>query len=92
MRAILTPDKVMKRGEDKLLMTMLQRPAVHLTQRRDDNVPKVRDRTPARGKNWIPPLSQKRADGPLEPPEFDHDDEPDGSDAGESGRAPWGTG
>ncbi len=50
---------------------------------------KARDRTPARGKNWIPPLGQKRADGPLEPPEFDHD-EPDGSDAGESGCAPSG--
>jgi hypothetical protein len=42
----------------------------------------------------VPPLGPAREDGPIEPPEFDdaldEDDEPDGSEGDDSGRAPAG--
>lgn len=52
----------------------------------------VRDRASARGESWVPPLGPERADGPLEPPEcddaLDEDDDPNGPEGDESGRAP----
>ena len=52
----------------------------------------MRDRAPARGESWIPPLGPARKGGPLEAPEFDdaldEDDAPDGPDGDTSGRAP----
>ncbi len=50
----------------------------------------MRDRAPARGESWIPPLGTARADGPLEAPEFDDaldEDEPDNSEGDASGRS-----
>jgi len=79
--------------EDELLVKMPQSPAARLTQHRYYDDPEVRDRAPARGESWIPPLGPVRPDGPLEPPEFDDaldDDEPDSSEGDESGRAPTG--
>jgi len=47
----------------------------------------------ALGERWIPPLGPERPDGPREPPAFDDalDDEPDGPEGDESGRAPAGS-
>jgi len=70
-RALLTPDEVMNIREDELLVKMPQKPAARLTQRRYYDDPEVRDRAPARGESWIPPLGPTRPDGALEPPEFD---------------------
>jgi len=70
-RALLTPDEVMNILEDELLVKMPQKPAARLTQRRYYDDPEVKGRAPARGESWIPPLGPERADGPLEPPEFD---------------------
>jgi len=84
---------VMNIREDELLVKMPQKPAAHLTQRRYYDDPEVRGRAPARGESWIPPLGPERVDGPLEAPEFDDaldDDEPDGPEGDESGRAPAG--
>ena len=92
-RALLTPDEVMNMREDELLVKMPQKPAARLTQRRYDDDPEVRDRAPAWGESWIPPLGAERADGPLEAPAFDDaldDDEPDGPEGDASGRAPSG--
>ncbi len=92
-RALLTPDEVMNIREDELLVKMPQRPAARLTQRRYYDDPEVRDRAPARGESWIPPLGPVRPDGLLEPPEFDDaldDDKPDSSEGDASGRAPAG--
>ena len=36
--------------------------------------PDVRNRAPARGENWIPPLGPERPDGLLEPPAFEEPD------------------
>jgi len=74
---------------------MPQKPAARLTQRRYYDDPEVRDRAPARGESWIPPLGPEREGGPLEAPEFDdaldeEDDEPSGSNTAESGRMPTG--
>jgi len=89
-RALLTPDEVMNIREDELLVKMPQKPAARLTQRCYDDDPGVRGRAPARGESWIPPLGPECLDGPLEPPEFDDalDDEPNGTEDDESGRAP----
>jgi type IV secretory pathway TraG/TraD family ATPase VirD4 len=57
--------------EDELLVKMPQRPAARLTQYRYYDDPEVRDRAPARGESWIPPLGPVRPDGPLEPPALD---------------------
>ncbi len=92
-RALLTPDEVMNMREDELLVTMPQRPAARLTQCRDDDDPEIKRRALARGERWIPPLGLVRPDGLLEPPTFDDtldDDEPDGPDGDDSGRAPSG--
>jgi len=92
-RALLTPDEVMNIREDELLVKMPQRPAARLTQRRYYDDPEVRDRAPARGESWIPPLGPAREGGALEAPTFDDtfdDDEPDGPEGDESGRAPTG--
>jgi len=62
-RALLTPDEVMNMREDELLVKMPQKLAARLTQRRYDDDPEVRDRAPARGESWIPPLGAERADG-----------------------------
>ncbi len=51
----------------------------------------MKGRAPAEGESWIPPLGPERPDGLLEPPAFDDaldDDEPDGPDGDDSGRAP----
>ena len=79
--------------EDELLVKMPQKPAARLTQRRYYDDPEVKGRAPSRGESWIPPLGPERADGSLEPPEFDDaldDDEPDGPEGDESGRVPAG--
>ncbi len=92
-RALLTPDEVMNIREDELLVKMPQKPAARLTQRRYYDDPEVKGRAPSRGESWIPPLGPERADGSLEPPEFDDaldDDEPDGPEGDESGRVPAG--
>lgn len=60
---------------------MPQRPAARLTQRRYDDDPEVRDRAPARGESWIPPLGPPRKDGPLEAPTFDDAAEEDAGEA-----------
>jgi len=93
-RALLTSDEVMNIRDDELLVKMPQKPAARLTQRRYYDDPEVKDRAPARGESWIPPLGPAREGGPLEAPEFDDaldDDEPDSPDAAESGRAPGGS-
>jgi len=73
-------------------VTVPQRPAARLRQRHDSDDPDVRDRASARGESWVPPLGPERADGPLEPPEcddaLDEDDDPNGPEGDESGRAP----
>ncbi len=46
-RALLTPDEVMHIREDELLVKMAQKLAARLTQRRYDNDPEVKGRTPA---------------------------------------------
>jgi len=98
----LTPDEVMNIREDELLVKMNiredellvkmpQQPAARLTQRRYYDEPESRDRALARGESWIPPLGPIRADGPLEPPEFDDaldDEEPATPDDDEQD---WGT-
>jgi len=64
-----------------------------LTQRRDNDDPEVGDRAPERGESWIPPLGPEREGGALEAPMFDDtfdDDEPNGPEGDESGRAPSG--
>lgn len=67
---------------------------MHLIQRHyDDNDPKVTGRAPTKGASWVPPLGPARLDGPLEAPEFDDaldEDEPDGPQGDEAGRAPSG--
>ncbi len=70
-RALLTPDEVMNIREDELLVTMPQRSAACLTQRRYYADPEVKRRAPAKGQYWVPPLGPERADGPLEPPLFE---------------------
>ncbi len=67
------------------------RATARLTQRRYYKDPEAKGRAPARGESWIPPLGPERPGGPLEPPEFDDaldDDEPNGPESDESGRAP----
>jgi len=67
------------------------RPA-RLTPRCDDD-PEVKGRAPTRGESWIPPLGPEREGGALEAPMFDDtfdDDEPNGPEGDESGRAPSG--
>jgi len=41
---------------------------VRLMQRRYFEDDEVKDRAPARGQYWVPPLGQDRQDGALEPP------------------------
>lgn len=51
----------------------------------------MKGRAPADGESWIPPLGPERPDGLLEQPAFDDaldNDEPDGPDGDDSGRAP----
>jgi len=63
-----TADEMINIREDELLVTMPQRPAARLTQRRYYDDPEVRRRAPARGQYWVPPLGPERPDGPLTPP------------------------
>jgi len=74
-RALLTPDEVMNIAEDELLVKMPQRPPARLTQRRYYSDPEIRDRAPAEGESWIPPLGPLRPDGPLVAPTFEDTDD-----------------
>ncbi len=58
-------------GEEEVLVKMPHHPPARLVQCRFYDDPEVRGRAPARGESWMPPLGPERADGPLEPPEFD---------------------
>jgi len=66
----LTPDEVMNIGEEEVLVKMPHRPPARLTQCRYYADPEVKERAPARGESWIPPLGPARPDGALEPPVF----------------------
>jgi len=67
-RPLLTPDEVQNIGKDELLAKMPNLSPVRLMQRRYFEDDEVKDRAPARGQYWVPPLGQDRQDGALEPP------------------------